>query len=112
MKTAKITLSLIGTELAIVFILLASCTPVAGQAPTKFETASIEKNDTLIMPHSKAQQLQAILSYAYQWLPKSDAPAKDVNQILPVIQDIFNILWPAKKPEPVKPDIKKKGKDK
>jgi hypothetical protein len=61
--------------------------------------AQTEKQDTLILPHSKAVQLQAILQFSYQWLQHSKAPADDVTNTVTGIVDIYNILWPPKKEE-------------
>lgn len=58
------------------------------------QTQQPEKQDTLIISHSKAEQLKQVLGFAYSWLPKSKAPSDDVQTILPVIQDLYLALWP------------------
>lgn len=71
------------------------------------QTQPTEKNDTLIVTHNKAEQLKQILSFSYTWLPKSDAPAKEVGIVIPLIQELYNILWPTTS---VKKEDKNKAK--
>lgn len=63
---------------------------------------------TIKIKQSDLQQLQAVLGFAFQWLPKSKAPASDVSDVNEVIQKLFPLLVDDK-PKPVTP-VKKEDK--
>lgn len=72
MKRTIITLCLIGTM-------------VAAKAQTKADTVYVKLHKTQLMG------LQNVLGFAYQWLPKSKAPATEVGDV----QDAIKLLYPA-----------------
>jgi hypothetical protein len=75
---------------------------VSAMAQTKDTTVTIK------LPLSKLTELQQILQFSYQWLPKSKAPAEDVFEVNNAIQDVFKVLVVDKPKEVMKPVEKKK----
>lgn len=72
MKKTILTICLIGTLMA-------------AKAQTKADTIRVKLSKTQLAT------LQQVLSFSFQWLPKSQAPAIDVGNI----QDAIKALYPA-----------------
>lgn len=68
-----------------------------------------EKPVTITLLPSQLNVLQQILQFSYQWLPKSDASAKDVNSVLPEIQKLYPLLVPVADTTKRLPVVVKKG---
>lgn len=72
---------------AIIIALFAIIT-VSAQAQTAPQPAKEQPVSIKLLP-SELSALQQVLGFSYQWLPKSDAPAKEVGQVVGVIQALF-----------------------
>lgn len=70
----------------LIFLLTASWTLCKAQQTPKETAVSIK-----LLP-SQLSQLQQVISFSFQWLPKSDAPAKDVGLVLEAIQKLYPAL--------------------
>lgn len=56
----------------------------------------------LLPDSSNLIQLQQILQYSYQWLPKSQAPSQEVTSLLSVMQQLYPMIVPMKKDSTIK----------
>jgi len=62
------------------------------------QAPKVLKPVTILLPDSSnLVQLQIILQFSYQFLPKSSAPANQVEDVKAVIQQLYPMLVPMKK---------------
>lgn len=83
----------------ILFIAVAALT-----AHAQIPGPKIKSNPVMILlpDSSNLIQLQQILQYSYQWLPKSQAPSQEVTSLLSVMQQLYPMIVPMKKDSTIK----------
>lgn len=84
-------------KLILILCLFGVTASYAQQAATKPKPIMI-----LLPDSSNLVQLQSVLSFSYQWLPKSSAPANTVEEVKSAIQQLFPLLVPIKKDSTIK----------
>jgi hypothetical protein len=70
---------------------LLSCLILTASAQTASPRPPEEPIYIKVLP-SQLNQLQQILQFSFQWLPTSDAKAKEVGIIMPIIQQLYPLL--------------------
>lgn len=81
----------------LIIILFIAAAALTAQAQTPKKPVMI-----LLPDSSNLIQLQGVLQFSYQYLPKSSAPSNQVEEIKGVIQQLFPLLTPLKKDSTIK----------
>lgn len=85
-------------------LLLILCLFVATASYAQIPGPKIKSSPVMILlpDSSNLIQLQSVLSFSYQWIPKSPAPSNAVEEVKAAIQQLFPMIVPMKKDSTIK----------